>query len=131
VEGADLDRGDGVVERVVGRDDDHGQARIGLADGAQKIEAFAVGQAQVEQQDVEIAFRDQLQSLFSGKGGDGGVTAAFENRGERRLNIALVIDNSDQWFGTHVKRLFLRESKSAYWQNRPEIHLKLNFFNHV
>ena len=48
---------------------------------------------------------DHLHALPSGEGGDGGVAAPLENGGKRGLNITLVVDDSDQGFGTHVWRL--------------------------
>ena len=74
---------------------------MGLADGFEQIEAFAIRESEVEKQDVGFMFRDHLQALAPGKGGGGGVTAPLQDRGQGGLDVAFVVDDTDQGLGTH------------------------------
>ncbi len=66
------------------------------ADGAEKVEPFAVGQAEVEEQYVGFGIGDHLQALAPGKCRGGSVPAPLQNGGKRRLNITLVVDDADE-----------------------------------
>ncbi len=117
MERADLDRGDGVVERIVRGDDDDRQGGMLLADGPQQVESLAVGQSQVEQQNVGVMLGDHFPGLASRERGGDGVAAPLQDGGERRLDVAFVIDDSDYGFGAHGRCLL--PTTSFRWKREP------------
>jgi hypothetical protein len=93
--------------------------RLGCATGGfpQQVEPFAVGQAEVEQQDVGLMLGDHCRPWRPVKAAVGGEAAALENGGKRGLDVALVVDNADQGFGTHVSA----QGEQAFAIGRPMI----------
>ena len=69
VEGAHLDRPHGGRRRAVAGDHDDRGARIDLAQGLQRLEAVAVGQPDVEEDDLGPAGGVELERLLAARGG--------------------------------------------------------------
>ena len=94
-----LDRGDRIVERIVRSDDNDRQRRMFLADGLQEIEPLAVGQPEVEQKDVRILRGDHLLPLPPRERRRDHVAAPFQDCGQGRLDVPLIVDDADQRLG--------------------------------
>ena len=80
VDGAQLDGFDGAVDRRVAAHQNDLAVGIGLADGAQDLDATDVGQTQIDGGDVGSMIRQLIERLFAGRARDDVEPASSANR---------------------------------------------------
>ena len=93
VEGAGLERLDSRFRRGVGRDHDDGDRRILRFGLAQQLEARAVGEHQVAQDEVGLVFLQSRASIGEGGSRRDAATVLFENSAQEVAKRHLVIDD--------------------------------------
>ena len=98
VERATLERGASHFNGTVGGDEDDREARITLANFAQQFEAIAIGQADVEQHQVERMFSEFGEAGFAGLRAGNAVAFAGEQKLEAFANFRLVVNYQDRTF---------------------------------
>ncbi len=97
VVGAELGGADGGFDGAVAADDDDLGDAVGrkLADVGEGVEAVAVGQPDVEQDDVVGGVADELEGFGGGGGGGDGVALFGEDGVERLADLGFVVDDED------------------------------------
>src|SRR5690606_5628762 len=100
VVGAALEPGDGVGDRVAGREDDDRGRDAQAADGAQHLEAVDVRQPEVEDQQVELAAGGEVDTLPAGADVVRGVAGRPQPLRDEGRDPLLVLDDQDLAHGT-------------------------------
>ncbi len=95
---AALKRGARHVDRAVSGNQHDGKIRIAPPDFAQQVEAVAVGQADVQQQEIEGLFVEQRQARFAGLRARRGVAFRIEQEFQALADFEFVVDDQDQAF---------------------------------
>lgn len=90
-----LDAGLGVAE---GGEEDEGGAWVGLADDFGEVEAGAIGEADIEEGEVEGAEGDFVAGFADGFGPGDGVAVAAEAFGEGGADVGFVLDHEEAWW---------------------------------
>src|SRR5439155_4669669 len=81
---------------MAGDHDDVGLGRF-LPQLAERLQAIRVGQPDVQEHEIENAFRKFLQTLFTAGHGFSGETFVLEDAFQRLPDAWFVIDNEDSW----------------------------------
>ena len=86
---------------MAGDDDDLGDARgLELADFGKGVETVAIGQPDVEQDEVVAGVADELESFGGGAGGGDGVAFIGEDGGERFADFGFIVHDQNVVHGS-------------------------------
>src|SRR6185295_10515108 len=93
---AHLDRLDGRRGGAVSRHHHHGGRGVRFAQGLQSLEAVAVRQPDVQEDDRGTLLLVEGESLFAAGGGEGGVAFVGEDASQGGQDPRLVVNNQDE-----------------------------------
>ena len=98
IHGTALEGGAGHVNGAVRGDEHDGEMRVAAANFLEQIESVAVGQAHVEEQEVEGMLFELGKSGFAGFSAGDAVPFAFKEQLEPFANFRFVVDNQNGAF---------------------------------
>ena len=95
IQRAAFERRPGHIDGAVGRDQHDGKIRIAAANFAQQVESVAVGEADVEEDQVERNFLEHGEARFARFGARGRVAFRIQQKFQALTNFGFVVDNQD------------------------------------
>ena len=101
VEGPELHRLHGALDRAVGGHHHHRDLRLLLPDPFENLYSGGIGQAVVQHQQVAVFFLEQLEGGLAGLGLGDLVPLVLEPRLHRPADQLLVLDDQDVFLGHH------------------------------
>src|SRR5205823_2694786 len=99
-----------VFNGAVGGDHDDGEIGIAITDVGKDLEPVAIGQSEVQKDEIVSAFGDAREAFFARLGTDHTIALEFEQRLQRLTDSGFVIDDengAERAAGQHIARVVL------------------------